>query len=184
MDMSDANVRMDGHRFLSGWPAAPKPWRRRDGPPLRVRRLRSVPADGHLGDAPALDLEYLEQQIADLDPFADVRHPSEVRQQEAADGFKAFALDFDAKAVADLVDVHFAAEHERSVTFVRHRLALDIVLVADLADDLFEELLDRDQSGGAAVFIHDNGHLHLPPLHLLEQLRHTLALRHQRHRSH
>ena len=43
-----------------------------------------------------------ERHPDDLDPLADVRHPSKVRQQKAADGFKAFALDFDAKAVADL----------------------------------------------------------------------------------
>ena len=35
-----------------------------------------------------------------------------------------------------------AAEHERAVALVDDRLGLDVVLVANLADDLLEQVLD------------------------------------------
>ena len=62
--------------------------------------------------------------------------------------------------------------------------ALDVVLVADLADDLLEHVLDGHQAGGAAVLVDDDRHLHLPALHLLEQLGHALALGHEVRRPH
>ena len=71
-----------------------------------------------------------------------------------------------------------------AVALVGDRLALDVVLVANLADDLFEQVLDGDQAGGAAVLVDDDGHLRLPPLHLLQQLRHALALGHEMRRAH
>ena len=63
-------------------------------------------------------------------------------------------------------------------------VGLDIVFVANLADDLLEQVFDRDQASGATIFIDDDGHLRLTALHLLEQLRDPLALRHHERRSH
>ena len=118
-------------------------------------------------------------QVVDLERLADVRHPAEVRQQVAADVSKPFALDLDAQPIAHLVDADLAAEDERAVALVGHRLALDVVLVANLADDLLEQILDGHEPGGAAVLVDDDRHLRLPALHLLQQLRDALALRHE-----
>ena len=76
------------------------------------------------------------------------------------------------------------AEHERAVAFVDDRLGLDVVLVADLADDLLEQILEVTRPGGAAVLVDDDGHLHLLALEFLQQLRHALGLRHERGRPH
>jgi hypothetical protein len=43
--------------------------------------------------------------------------------------------------------------------FLDHRLGLDVVLVADLAEDLFDEVLERHETGGAAVLVHHDGAL-------------------------
>ena len=56
--------------------------------------------------------------------------------------------------------------------------ALDVVLVADLADDLLDEILQRHQPGRAAVLVVHEGNLDLPPLELLEQRRDAPRLRH------
>ena len=34
-----------------------------------------------------------------------------------------------------------------------------IVFVPDLANQLFQDILQRDDASGAAVFIHDHGHM-------------------------
>src|SRR5687767_14144372 len=92
------------------------------GPPLRTGIRRAVTAGAHFGDAPPLDFQHLELQLTHLDALADVRHASEVRQQEATDRLEALALDLDAEPVAHFVDVHLAAEHERALTLVGHGL--------------------------------------------------------------
>ena len=66
--------------------------------------------------------------------------------------------------------------------FVDDRLGLDVVFVADLADDLLEQILDRDQARRAAVFVDDDRELGLLALELLQQLRHALGLGHERRR--
>ena len=50
-----------------------------------------------------------------------------------------------------------------------HRL-LDVVLVLDLADDLLEQVLDRDQSRGPTVLVEHDRDVHLAPLELMKQV--------------
>ena len=85
----------------------------------------------------------------------------------------------DAEPIVQLVDVDLAAEDEHAVAFVQHRLGLDVVLVANLADDLLEQVLDRDQARGAAVLVDDDRRLHLLALELLQQVGHPLGLGHE-----
>ena len=66
----------------------------------------------------------------------------------------------------------------RPLALVHDRLRLDVVLVANLADDLLEQVLDRHEAGGAAVLVDDDRELRLLPLELLQQLGHALALGH------
>ena len=65
------------------------------------------------------------------------------------------------------------------MAFLDDRLRLDVVLVADLADDLLEQVLDRHEARGAAVLVDHDRDLHLLALELLEQLRHPLGLGHE-----
>ena len=113
-----------------------------------------------------------------------VGHAPEVGDDEAADGLEAVALDVDAEALGGRVDVDLGAEHEHAVALLDDRLGLDVVLVADLADDLLEHVLDRDQAGGAAVLVDDDRGLDLPALELAQQLRHALGLGRERRRPH
>ena len=66
-----------------------------------------------------------------------------------------------------------------AVALVDDRLGLDVVLVADLADDLLEQVLDRHQARGAAVLVDDDRALNLLALELLQQLGDTLGLGHE-----
>ena len=45
-----------------------------------------------------------------------------------------------------------------------------IVFVVDLADDLFDDILDRDQPVGAAVFVDHQRQMHPRRLHLRQQV--------------
>ena len=89
----------------------------------------------------------------------------------------------DAQPIVQLVDADLAAEDEHAVALVLDGLGLDVVLVANLADDLLEQVLDRDQARGAAVFVDDDGRLHLLALELLQQVGHPLGLGHEVRRT-
>ena len=144
--------------------------------------VASLLVDPHLVDPPALGVEHLDAQAVELEALADRRDAADVRQQIAADGLEPFALDLDVQPLRDLVDVHLAAEDEAAVAFVDDRLRLDVVLVADLADDLLEQILDGDQPGGPAVFVDDDRALRLLALKLLQQLGHALGFGHDHRR--
>jgi hypothetical protein len=54
-----------------------------------------------------------------------------------------------------------------------------VVLVLDLADDLLDDVLERDDPGGAAVLVHHDRELAAPLLHLAQQVVDALGLRHE-----
>ena len=60
----------------------------------------------------------------------------------------------------------------------KHRLlAIGFVLIVDLADDLLEHVLDRDQAGGAAIFVNDHRHVDSVFLEVGQQLAYGLRFR-------
>ena len=52
-------------------------------------------------------------------------------------------------------------QHESPIALVDDRLRLIVVLVADLADDLLDQVLNGNQTGRATVLIHDDRALQL-----------------------
>src|SRR5262249_24069142 len=82
----------------------------------------------------------------------------------------------------ELVDVRLAADDIASTALVDERLRLDVVLVANLTDDLLEQIFDRDEARRAAVLVDDDRALRLLALELLQQLRTPLRLRHEHRR--
>ena len=64
------------------------------------------------------------------------------------------------------------------------RGGVEVVLVADLAHDLLEHVLQRNQAGGAAELVHHDGHVRRAPLEVPELSVQRLGFRHDRGRSH
>src|SRR5262249_18922374 len=133
-------------------------------------------AEANLVDAAPLRLEHLGEQAVALEGLADGGHAPDARQDVAAHGLEPLRFDREAEAIAELVEADLGAEHVRAVALVHDRLALDVILVADLADDLLQQIFDRDEARRAAVLVHDDGHLDLPALELLQQLGNALGL--------
>ena len=79
--------------------------------------------------------------------------------------------------LVDLVDGHPGVDHHRAVVETLGRHLLHVVLVGDLADELLDEVLQGDQTGGAAELVHDNRHVVFAGLHFPHQLGDPLALR-------
>ena len=72
------------------------------------------------------------------------------------------------------------ASHEHGpVGLDDDRLGLDVVLVLDLADELFDDVLDRDQARRASVLVDDHRQRSATRLQLLQKLCDPLGFRHQ-----
>ena len=106
-----------------------------------------------------------------LERLSDAGTRPDVRQQVAADGLVALTFHGDLQPLGELAHVGPAAEDEAAVALFDDRLDLDVVLVADLADDFLQQILDRHQTGGAAVLVHDHRRLDALALKLLRAAR-------------
>ena len=68
---------------------------------------------------------------------------------------------------------------------VFERLDLDglvgVVLVGNIADDDFDQILDRDQAFGAAIFVDDDGQMRVAGLHAHQKIGGGHRGRHEQH---
>ena len=78
----------------------------------------------------------------------------------------------------------FALKTNVSSSSLDDRLGLAVVLVANLADEFLDHVLDRDEARGAAVLVDHHGELKAPLLELPQQVDDALGLRHERGRAH
>src|SRR5687767_8167360 len=131
------------------------------------------------GDAAPFGLENFNGQAVELEGLPDVRHPSDVCEQIAADRLIPLALDVDFQPFGELAHMCASAEDEAAIALFENGLDFDVVFVTNLANDLFEQIFDRDEPRRAAIFIDDDGGLHPLALKFPEQLRYPLGFRHK-----
>src|SRR6185503_17116691 len=159
--------------------------KRRGSAPRRPGRSRSSrlrarleSRDADAADALALDRLHHEARAGCLEGLALAREAPELCGDEAAERVVRLGrLDLQPERLAHVLE-RDARVHERlGLGDGEHELVLDVVFIADLADDLLDEVLDRHEAGGAAVFIYDDRDVDLVLLHLTKQRVHFLRLR-------
>ena len=81
---------------------------------------------------------------------------------------------------ADVVEAGARVGDEGIVRLPHDRRRLvAVMLVVDLADDLFDDVLDRDQPVGAAIFVHHQRQVNARGLHLRQQIDRPHRRRHE-----
>ena len=105
-----------------------------------------------------------------VNALAGFGHAAEQLVHEPADGRHVFAVEVVPEQLRQLVDRQAARHPESSAVLLLDRRLLDVVLVADLADDLLENVLDRDDAGGAAELVDDDGDVRAARLKVAELL--------------
>ena len=95
----------------------------------------------------ALRLEHVDAQSVHLERLALLRHAAEAGQDVAGHRLEALRLDGHVEPLPQVVDADPAGEDEAAGAFIHDRIRLHVVLVPDLADDLLDQVLDRDQAG-------------------------------------
>ena len=98
-------------------------------------------------------------QPADRHRLAAPRHPAELVRDQAADGLELVGRQDDVERLVDRRERRVAGDALAAVgERVDARLGVVLVeLVLDLADDLLEHVLDREQAGGVAELVDDDG---------------------------
>src|SRR5205085_11832722 len=122
--------------------------------------------------------EYLYGKAPERKFFTDFWHIAGFGRHHTGDGGVIFVLKLFVEKPLDLVDLG-GTEHIIITVFAfddLNDLFLLRVLVLDLADDLFENVLDCDESGHASVFVDNDGALNVLALHALEQFLGRLGL--------
>ena len=98
---------------------------------------------------------------------------------ETADGVVVLLLlvGLVAEELAQRVHADTRVEDRFRLVDALDRRLFAVVLVLDLADDLFEQVLDRHETGRAAVLVDDDGDVDLAQAQLRQQFVHALRLR-------
>jgi hypothetical protein len=122
----------------------------------------------HAVDAATVHARHFERAVLDLGGVADDGDPLERRHEESPDSVVDVPFGHaDPGAVEHLVGAELTREHD-SVRETNDSGAGAVVLVEHLADDLLDEVFERDDAGRAAVLVDDDRHL----IALRAQLRH------------
>ena len=127
----------------------------------------------------AIDGEDCEADVVGLDDVTHGRDATEVVENAAADGVVVVVVDVDAEKVVELLDADTAVEQGLVVADADDGVLDAVVLVLDFADDFFEQVLDGDEAGGAAVLVDDDGHVDALLAHVGEEVVHALRFGHE-----
>src|SRR6185437_37245 len=131
-------------------------------------------------DAAAIGSHDPELESVDGRGLPAPRQPAELLHEQPRHGLEAFLLrEMGAKVLVELLDPRHATNEEEALRLLADVLiVLDIELIVDVADDLFDDILDRDQTRYAAVLIYHDGHVIAAAAKFLEQHVEALGFRH------
>ena len=127
--------------------------------------------DHDLGDGILGDLEhlYVEVLVVYDRMLALFRNAVEQRQYKACDRIILIVRELDFHRIFQIAQRHVACDDVIAVGQSYELVIVLVELVAYVAHELFQDILDRADAHRSAVLIDDNGHLHAGILHLTEQ---------------
>ena len=112
------------------------------------------------------------------DVVAELGRASELAEDEAADRVEVLVRQVGAEPLVELVDREHAVDAVGVLVDLLDLHLGDVELVLDLADDLLDQVLERDDAGHRAVLVDDDGEVLVRPAELLQQRREILRLGH------
>src|SRR5688500_9296228 len=114
----------------------------------------------------------------DAHRLAAFRNAAQLTGYQAADRLDApFGVDLASRQLVEVVGVESAVHAQRAIRQLHAERRLAVVLVLDLTHDLFEDILDRHDPGGATILVDDHRHVHAIALKLPEEIVDLLTLR-------
>jgi hypothetical protein len=131
----------------------------------------------------AVRAQHLENEAVDRDRLAALRQPPEPADDEAADRIEILVGEARVEMVVEVRDLGHRL-HAVAPAAVEQDVVLglvEVVLVLDVADDLLDHVLDRDEPCHAAILVHDDRDVVAVGAEFLQQHVEALGLRHEDH---
>ena len=131
-------------------------------------------------------LENLDGKPATFEHLAGFRNVADFTCNQSGNRREIVVFDFQTEQPLDFAD--FGRAENVVITFVRAFDNLDDffvlgVFVLDFADNFFDDVFDRDESGDAAVFVDDDGELNVARLHIFQKLSDGFCFGNKKRRS-
>src|SRR5580704_5231253 len=139
-------------------------------------------ADPDPGDAPPVELGHGQLAAGHLDRLALAGQVAERGEQVARHGLVRALGELDPGLLGEVVQVEQAVDLQFAAVQLPGVVLLDVVLVVDLADQLLDEILQRDDASGAAVLVEHDGQVRVLAPHFRQGGQHGLAGRQELHR--
>ena len=143
--------------------------------------------DAHLLDAAWIGVQHLDLESRGTGHQLTAQgQPPDLAHDVAAEGVDLFGrvadVEGDADRGGDIVEARSRIGHERTVELAHHggQFVL-VVLVGDVADDLLDDILHRDEPVGAAVFVDHQRQVDAGRLHLFQEVERRHRRRHEQH---
>src|SRR4051794_124073 len=157
----------------------------RSGVGERGRRLARLGGRRHEHRHDALAFHALHREVVALarDRLAAVGNTTEEVEDESTDGVPLVVGEVHTEKVAHVTDRRASVHAQPTAGQALDLGVFDVELVGDLADDLLEDVLHRDEPRGVAVLVDDDRHVELLRLHLAQQLGDALLLGDEHRRS-
>src|SRR4029078_11533858 len=119
----------------------------------------------------------LELQAAEHEGLAATWQADEEVHRQPADRVEFLVAELAAEELVEFLDARLRLDRELALAFLANvEIVLDVVLIADVADDLLQHVLDGHQSGHAAILVDDYCHVMMAGAEFLQQHVEALAL--------
>src|SRR5215469_9097696 len=145
-------------------------------------RLADDRADLDPRDPPAVELGHGQPASIQVSRLAGHGQVAERGEQEPGHGLIRAVRQLDAGLLGEVVKVHQPVHFELAGAQPARRVSLDVILVLDVADELFDEVFERHDARGATVLVDDDREVGTIPPHLRQRGHHGLACRQHLHR--
>src|SRR4026209_246528 len=134
-----------------------------------VDLLRDIRGDAHRQHAAVVGLEHGDREASDAKDLPDQRDAVHGGEHEAGHRFIVAPGQLPLQRLVDLVEAGPARDSIAAVGQALDGVRIPVVLVADLADHLLDDVLHGDDAHRAAVFVHHHRQLQPVALHLAQE---------------
>src|SRR5262249_9213305 len=131
-------------------------------------------------DAQLVAGQHFEADTAAFHELAGLGHAAEPFADQAAHrrGFDVFSAVESLDEIGDAIEIEAAGDNETALAIFGN-VAIGFVLVADFADDDFEQVFHGGESGGIAILIDHDDHVGVFLLHAAHEHAHRLGFGHE-----
>src|SRR5689334_12622388 len=126
-----------------------------------LRRLNVLHGhDAQRLQASSIASQYFEIESTEREAFAAPRQTPEIAHDKSADGVEFLIAELRTEVIVEIADTSLRLHRKLTLAFLADiKVVVDVVFIADVADNLLQHVFDGHESSNATVFIDDKCHV-------------------------